>query len=225
VILQTLASLVILAATAAPGRVFESRVDKRKPRHFRSTFAEYVELVMIGATTTLVAVVIVVLLGGALGGLDLSQLLPHPKQYVDDEPWRVALGAAVALALSFLIAYLAPLLIANNASHTEGWSYYDRSIWLRTFEDDRPKDKGVAIAARLKAGTDVIGTLTGFTPVEAEDREMRLQQLSVGEPGKTPVPLTHDAFMVLRESEISFMIGEYVDKVQTDAAPTEKPRP
>jgi len=95
VILQTLVSLVILAATAAPGRVFERGIDKGRPRHFRSTFAEYVELVMIGATTTLTAAIIVVLLGGAIGELDLGQLLPHPKDYVHEEPWRVAIASAV----------------------------------------------------------------------------------------------------------------------------------
>jgi hypothetical protein len=216
VILQTLASLVILAVTAAPGRVFERRADRIAPRHYRSSFAEYVEMVIIGAGLTVAAVCIVVLISGLVEWissealLDLGELLDHPGHYAQAEPWRIVIAAVVAVVASFLLAYLLPPRLVKKPGEKDGPGYYEHSAWLQFFLDARPDGRRVALAAQFKDGHKAVGILAGFTPTEVEDRELVLQKVQVTAPGKPPVSFDTDNFLMIRESQISWVIGEYV---------------
>ncbi|HYQ78737.1 MAG TPA: DUF6338 family protein [Solirubrobacterales bacterium] len=208
-ILQTIASLVILAVTAAPGRVFERRVDERAPRQFRSTFAEYVELIIIGATTTLFAVIAVVLVGGLLGGLDLGDLLNHPRDYVKEEPWRVAIGAVAAIVLSFVIADVVPRWRYPRSKSKDKSAYRQHTIWYDAFEKERPADKSVSVSIELQDGLRLSGVLVGFSPTEGDDRELMLRPVVMLRPGLKAVALPKDQFLLLRESQVRFLLGEY----------------
>lgn len=219
-ILQTLASLVILGVTAGPGRVFERRVDARRPRHFRSTFAEYVELVVIGAVLTLVAVGLVLLVAGLVEvlfgtkALDLNELFNHPGDYVKAEPWRVVFAGFAAIAGSFGLAFVLPPIIVKEPKGDEEAGYYEHSAWLKCFFEDKPEGKAVAIALQFKDGYKAVGILTGFTPTQTEDRELMLRKLKIG---STTAPLRSfpaDNFLIIRESQISWMVGEYVAKTE-----------
>jgi hypothetical protein len=209
VILQTIVSLVILAVTAAPGRVFERRVDERSPRQFRSTFAEYVELIIIGATTTLFAVITVVLLGGLLGELDLGDLLNHPPDYVKEEPWRVAIGVVVAILLSFVIADVVPRWRYPKSKSKDKSSYRQHTIWYDAFEKERPTEKSVSVSIELQDGLQLSGVLVGFSPTEGDDRELMLRPVVMMRPGLEAVALPEDQFILLRENQVKFLLGEY----------------
>jgi uncharacterized protein DUF6338 len=220
VILQTLASLVILGVTAGPGRVFERRVDARRPRHFRSTFAEYIELVVIGAVLTLAAVGLVLLVAGLIEilfgakALDLDELFNHPGDYAKSEPWRIVLASFAAIAGSFGLAFVVPPIIVKEPKDHEGAGYYEHSAWLKNFLEEKPESNGVAIAAQFKDGYKAVGILTGFTPTQTEDREMVLQKLKIGSTNAPLRPFPADNFLIIRESQISWMVGEYVAKTE-----------
>jgi hypothetical protein len=222
VILQTLASLAILAVTAAPGRVFERRADKRAPRHYRSSFAEYVELVIVGAILTLVAVMAVVLVAGLLHRvfswdlLDIGELLNHPGKYAKAEPWRIVIGSVAAIALSFAFAFFLPKVLIKEPGEKEGMSYYEHSAWLRYFLEHKPAGRRIAVAAQFKDGYKAVGILTAFTPTQVDDRELVLQKVQVNAKGQPPVHFATDNFLIIRESQISWMIGEYVAKSDPD---------
>lgn len=223
-ILQTLASLVILGVTAGPGRVFERRVDAQRPRHFRSTFAEYIELVVIGAVLTLAAVGLVLLAAGLIEvlfgakALDLDELLNHPGDYAKAEPWRIVLASFAAIAGSFGLAYVVPPIIVKERQGDGEAEYYEHSAWLRNFFEEKPEGKAVAVAVQFKDGYKAVGILTGFTPTHTEDREMILEKLKIG---STTAPLRSfpaDNFLIVRESQISWMVGEYVAQTASDAS-------
>jgi hypothetical protein len=227
VILQTLASLVILGVTAGPGRVFERRVDARRPRHFRSTFAEYIELVVVGAVLTLAAVGIVLLLAGLIEllfgakALDLDELFKHPGDYAKAEPWRIVIASFFAITVSFGLAFAVPSIIAKGSKDDGGAGYYEHSAWLKKFLEEKPEDKAVAVAAQFKDGYKAVGILVGFTPTQTEDREMILQKLQIG---STQVPLRSfpaDNFLIVRESQVSWLVGEYVAKSEPGESPSD----
>jgi hypothetical protein len=167
---------------------------------------------MIGATTTLLAFTIVILLGAAFSGLDLSKLFSHPRDYAHDEPWRVAICSVVAMVLSFGIAALAPRVMFKRPKNPDVGSYNSDTVWLDSFEKERPGNKAVGIAAELQDGLRIVGILRAFTPTEGDDREIRLGQIKVTKPGKQTVEFPKDNFLILRESQLRYMIGEYVSK-------------
>jgi Family of unknown function (DUF6338) len=210
VILATLASLAILAVTAAPGRVFERRVDQRAPRQFRSSFAEYVELVMVGSATTLLGLLVVASGAGALFNfLDLSQLLNHPKDYVKEDPHTVVGCFLIAVALSFVIADTAARFLYRKPKNPRDSAYRQHTIWFDSFEKERPGDKAVSVSAELANGLQLSGILRGFTPTEDDNRELRVQPVVLRRSGAPPTRLPDDQFVLLRESQVVYLIGEY----------------
>jgi len=220
VILQLLGSLAVLALTAAPGRAYERRADERAPRHSdRSTFAEYVELVITGATTTFFAVLVVLLVAGAIDFigpelLDLGRLFGEPGDYAADEPWRcVACGFAAAV-LSFVIADLAARRLHPKPEGEGANSYKPHTIWWESFSECLPEKQSVAISAELSSGLQVVGILRGFTPTESDDRELRLQPVVWKRPGGQATKLPEDQFMILRESQVNFLVSRYVPEVK-----------
>lgn len=212
---QVLASLAVLAVTAAPGRVFERRVDERAPRQFRSSFSEYVELVILGAATTLFAVIIVILVAGLIqwlgfgSPLDLGELLNHPRDYAKAEPWRVAIGGIVAIVLSFVIADIVPRWRYPQSKSKGKGNYRQRTIWFDAFEKERPEDRSVSVVVELVNGIQMSGILRGFSPTEGDDRELKIQPVVLRRPGLEAWQAPSDQFMVLRESQVRYLIGEY----------------
>lgn len=208
-ILATLASLVILAVTAAPGRVFERRADERAPRHFRSSFAEYIELVMIGSATSLFAVLVVVLFAGAIGQFDLGEFFKGPGDYVKSEPWRIVGCGFVAAVLSFVFADLAARILNPKSKKPDQSAYRQHTIWFDSFEKERPKDKTVSVAIELSDGVQLSGILRAFSPTESDDRELKLQPFTIRRPGQAVTEFPEDQFLVLRESQVRYLAGEY----------------
>jgi hypothetical protein len=219
VILATLASLAILAVTAAPGRVFEWQAEQRAPRHnFRSSFAEYVELVMVGAATTLLAVLIVAFVAGVpLHILDLSRLLNEPKEYVKDEPHAVVGYFLVAVLLSYAIAFSGGRWLRPKAKVGDG-AYRGHTIWFDYFDEDRPGDKAVSVSVELTNGIQLSGILDGFTPTDADDRELSLMPATLRRPGGEPVKLPDNQFVILRESQVAYLVGEYSKLLEDDGS-------
>jgi hypothetical protein len=225
VILQLLGSLVVLALTAVPGRAYERRVDEQAPRHTeRSSFVEYVDLVVTGATTTFLALLLCLLLAGLaelIGweAIDVGSLLGEPGEYVKVEPWRCVIFGLLAAVVSFAIADLAGKhqigQIKTDASD-DAAAYRNRTIWWETF-NNRPKGKSVAISAELSSGLMLSGILRGYTPTEADDRELKVGRVVLRRGNSEPVKASKDEFMLLRESQLNYLLAEYVDTPNGDS--------
>lgn len=167
------------------------------------------ELIIIGATTTLFGVIIVVLIGSLFGWLDLSELLNHPRDYARQEPWRVAVGGIAAILLSFVIADLVPRWRYPRSKSTDKSSYRQHTIWFDAFEKKRPTEKSVSISLELADGMQVSGILRAFSPTEGDDRELLLEPAILRRPGLDAVSLPEDQFLVLRENQVRYLVGEY----------------
>jgi len=216
VILQLLGSLAVLALTAAPGRAYERQADKRAPRHApRTSFAEYVDLVITGATTTFFAVLLVLLLAGLIDlvgpeAIDVGSLLGEPGQYVKDEPWRCVFFGLMATVLSFVIADQAGRRFGAKVEGDDDSTYGHHTIWWDSFTKLRPDGKGVSVSAELSGGLKLSGILRGFTPTESDDRELKVGRLVLQRGQSKPVKFPEDQFMLLRESQVNYLIAEYV---------------
>ena len=95
---DTLLGLAVFAAAVGPGYVFLRIAERWTPRRDRSTLHEAAELVVVGATTTAIAVLAVLALGEAADKIDASQVVANRSNYLIQEPTRsLALLVAVLL--------------------------------------------------------------------------------------------------------------------------------
>jgi len=213
VIVGTLAALAILAVTAAPGRVFERRVDQRAPRAPRSQLAEYIELVMAGEAATLASVLLVGLIAQLTGLLDVGALLRHAGDYVRNSPGRVIGCALAALVLSYLVADLAARLlypVPSDKQSREMGVYRQHTIWYDALEKERPKGYGVVVTVEMTDGCQFLGSLAGFTPTDMDNREIALEgEIAIRRPGRDAERFTGGDFLLIREDQIKYMAGRY----------------
>jgi hypothetical protein len=77
------------------------------------------------------------------------------------------------------------------------------------------------LTVELKDGRRVVGVARSFTYEFADNRELALRSpLAVQLRADTPLIDSDDAFIVLRENEISSIAGRYVEKSPTSDTPT-----
>ena len=100
----TLLGALLLAAWLVPGFVFLRVGERRQSRLARSTLIEAVELACVGAVTSVIAVMVILILGRRFAFLDVVALSHNPGRYVLLHPAQ-ALGSILAtFLLSCLLA-------------------------------------------------------------------------------------------------------------------------
>lgn len=203
----TLLGALFLAACLVPGFVFVRVAERRRAQPERSTVIEVVELAGVGAATSLAAAMVV--LGVAAtwwGTLDSKAFADDPGTYVLLHPFR-GLGPVLAmLTLSCLLAWLAALVVfARRESVFEPGG----SVWAQVLWHDLPKPNHLPLlTVELKDGRRVIGVARSFTYEFTESRELALgSPLAVQLRADKPLINSDDAFIVLRENEISSIAG------------------
>ncbi len=213
---DTLVGLAIFAATAAPGRIYERRAEQRSPRPPRSTTSEIVELVAFGQMATLVALLLVALVFDLIGVIDVGALIDAPKDYAEDQPARVLVGVLTTLAASYAIADAAaralfPALSGKARERSGGFSPY--TTWFQVLWEGRPSERHGAIATiELKNGFRITGRISNFTAEDADNRELALgAPIVMRSPGGTAKRYERGDFVLLREDEIRFIAGRYVE--------------
>lgn len=213
----SLLGLAVFAATAAPGRVFERRVEQRAPRPARSTAAEVVELVVLGELFTLLALLLVSFIAQITGWVDVGALIDEPQSYASDETARIILAAFAVLVLSHVVAdttarKLYPKIPAQDADRLGGFAA--TSAWHQHFWTNRPsKTHGSTALVVLANGVGISGEVATFTAdPNAENRELVLRPpiFIRGSSGGGSVEFTGD-FVLIREDQISFIAGRYVE--------------
>jgi hypothetical protein len=208
VTLSTFVALLIFAATAAPGRVFERRVDERRPRHHRSAAAEYTEWLIIGSVTTLLALLMVGLVADLASLLDAGALLEGPGKYAEEHTAAVIGCGAATILVSFGIAEGTARLVTMDRKNGQEEKYSQDTIWRKAFDIERPADRAVTVSLEFNDGLRISGDLRGYTPTDADDRELLLNDCQVRRPGHEEVEAV-DGFIIVRESQVKLLTATY----------------
>lgn len=226
-ILQLFGGLIVLAFFAGPGYIYERRVDERAPRHSpRSTSAENIERLITGSLTTLLALCVVLLVGGILQlvlpgeVIDLGKLFAHPGAYATEEPWRVAIGGIAVVVLSLVIADVSARIRYPESGKNEGSKYKPHTIWFDFFDADLPSGHSVSISIELLDGVQITGTLEKFTPTDGDDRELGIKPFVMRRPGQKAWEAPESEILLLRESQIKWLSADYEALPKTGASPT-----
>jgi Family of unknown function (DUF6338) len=216
VTLSSFVALLIFAATAAPGRVFERRVDERRPRHHRSSAAEYTEWLIIGAASTLMALLAVGLVADLTHILDAGALLEGPGKYAEDHTAAVIGCSFATIIVSFAFAEGAARLITRSGSIGYDDAYSQETIWRKSFDIERPPDKAVTVSLEFAEGLRISGDLRGYTPTDAEDRELLLTDCKARRPGRRDDE-TVDGLIIVRESQVKLLTAAYAPVASTSS--------
>lgn len=206
--LSSFVALLIFAATAAPGRVFERRVDERRPRHDRSAAAEYTEWLIIGSVTTLFALLAVGLATDLASILDAGALLEGPGKYAEEHTAAVIGCGAATILVSFGIAEGAARLATMDRKKDPDEKYSQDTIWRKAFDVERPRDRAVTVSLEFNDGLRISGDLRGYTPTDADDRELLLKNCRVRRRGHDEDEAV-DGFIVVRESQVKLLTATY----------------
>jgi hypothetical protein len=216
VIPSTALGVVFVVAAFGPGYLYLRVAEQRSSRHERSGLVEAVELAVVGAFTSTVALLGVVALFDWCHVIDAHLFSARPHVYLAHHPLRILWILATVLAVAYGIAYVAARIV-----HRQPATIRAATAWSEGFGAARWSDKEVIVRAtvELRDGRKIEGTLTGHSTEVAENRELLLTApLRVeAAPGVTPETLS-DSLMVLREVDILAVSGRFFP-----AAPAERP--
>jgi hypothetical protein len=208
VIPGTALGLVLTVAALGPGYIYLRVVERRNARPERSGLLETVELAVVGALASIVALLVVGALADWTHVANAHWLAAHPASYASHHPLRLLWLLALTLGLAYLIAFVVAHLThrAPDAIRPAG------SAWTEAFIDERPKGSAAVLTVELRDGRKVEGTLRAHTPSVDYNRELYLTaplRVQAG-PASAPARLDSTSFMVLRETDILAVSGKYV---------------
>jgi Family of unknown function (DUF6338) len=210
-------AVVFVVAAFGPGYLYLRVAERRISRAERSGLVEAVELAVIGAFASTLALLAVAAIAQAAGLLDIYRFAADPHHYWVNHPLRILWLIAVVLACAYGMAYLAARFVHRRATPSirpgSGWT----EIFLGARRDN--PNLGVRITAELRDGRRIEGTLGGHTTEKGENRELCLfapLRVKTGPEADTET-LEAETFIFLRESDILAMSGWFF--------PTSPPEP
>src|SRR5690348_12924498 len=163
---ETLLGLVLFAASVGPGYVFIRIAERWEPQRKLTPLLEAAGLVVIGATASALAALLVLLVGEALGGIDSEQLAADRFTYVVREPGASLLALVAFLIVSYgsaaAIAYLRYTPFDVKREHRKEIHPAD-DPWFKAFIRDAPKDHATAVTLGMRDGRRIDGILSAFS--------------------------------------------------------------
>lgn len=182
--------------------------ERRAKRPERSGLVEAVELVVIGAFASTIALLGVLVLAEWTSVLNVYALGRDPSAYLKLHPLRLFWTVAVALLFAYDLAYIAARVVHRHQSPT---IRPGGTAWQFAFSENRPAYHVVAVSVELRDGRVIQGVLAGTTTDADENREMcLLAPIAVRDgPEGQPQALT-DQFLLLRESDVLAVSGRYL---------------
>lgn len=204
---STLLGLLFAVAALGPGFLYVRQAERGTPRARLSALAEGVEMLAIGATTTLAALLIVVAVNQPLDWVSVSDLDQDAGKAVADHPVKWLLAMAAVLGLSY--AFAALLAWAKNWGD-EAVHVPHGTGWQQAFRDDRPKGHDTWVTVCLRDGRLLTARLRTFTSHLADDRELVLYGPIKERAERAAQPSTLDQqFLVVREADVLWVEGHY----------------
>jgi hypothetical protein len=180
--------------------------ERRNPRPARSALLEVAELVTVGASCSVVALLIGLTIARRTGRVDLHALSKDGKEYALTHPTPVFILVIGVLAASYVLAALASIVIHRGLPAT----LRQHSVWhelLRQQATGRP-----FATVELRDGRTVAGTVAYYTVEEAppDERELVLMRPIRARAGPNSgfvdVP---DDRVVLRASDVASLSVQY----------------
>lgn len=163
---ETLLGLVLFAASVGPGYLFLRIAERWEPQRKLSSLQEAAELVVIGAIASVLAALIVLLVGEAIGGIDSEQLVADRFTYVIREPGTSLLALVAFLIVSYgstaVIAYLRYTPFDVKREHRREIHPAD-DPWFKAFSRDAPSDHTAAVTLGMRDGRRIDGILSAFS--------------------------------------------------------------
>jgi hypothetical protein len=211
---STVLGLLFAVAALGPGFVYVRRAERRTPRAQLSTLGEFVEMLALGAGTTLVALLLCAALNDLVDWVSVSALARDAGTAVADHTIRWLAAAAVVLAVSYGIAFGAAALATMRKADV----HVPSTGWVRAFTDDRPDDEATLVTAELRDGRLITGLVWRYTTQFDEDRELVLRGPLVERASRGGVARrSNQTFLVLRERDIVWVEGHYVARAAGEA--------
>jgi Family of unknown function (DUF6338) len=174
VIPDSAAALLALLGLVAPGLVYQSRRERRRPPAVESAFREASRVALTSLVFTVTATTVLVIAASSWSALpDVSTWLRDPAAYLPDNYTKVGLFLLLELVLACSLA------IAFEAVTGGGLrgNILAGSLWYGVLRRDVP-----AAATRVwlwivtKDGTELKGPLRGYTPGESDE----VREISIG---------------------------------------------
>jgi hypothetical protein len=210
VIPDSLVGLILFAASLGPGYVFEAVAEKRGPRPTRTTLGETVGMAVVGASFSVLAAIIVLLVSHATSWLDSRALADEAAHYALQDPLR----APAALAAVFVLGYVgaataAHLIYPSKKGHVRPGAL----PWHRVFLEERPSDdSAVFVTVHMRDGRKIAGALGAYTLEQADNREIALVSPMAIQAQEGSATRLDESFVVLREADVLYVTGHYLPK-------------
>ncbi|MFE6384780.1 DUF6338 family protein [Nocardiopsis dassonvillei] len=206
---QTFTALAVLLAATAPGYVFIRIVEIRVPRRRRSPLMETVDLVCVGAISSLISVLAVLVLARYWAVLLPIEGLLQGTVYVRAHVWQAIWSAMLALATSTCLSAMAGL--AESRRRRSATRSTPASALHRVAELT-PPDHHPFLAVHLVDGRVWEGFLKGMDdePGSLAEGDLVLQgplALTISGHGRIRHPA---GFVVVPGGQIAVVYGSYL---------------
>jgi Family of unknown function (DUF6338) len=209
VIPSTALGLVVFLAALGPGYAYLRVAERRGVRPERSGLVEGIELAVVGAFATTIALLAVVWAADQGNVVDVYTFTAHPRHYLQDHPLRLLWLVALVLMVGYGLAWCA----ARTIYFRKGPDIVPGgTAWGDAFNGGtRPYDVTL-ITVELRDGRRVTGALGGFTTDAGQNRELLLvKPIRVRLPGSTSETDISDSFLIVREGDALAISGRYVE--------------
>lgn len=208
---NSMGALLAFLGLVAPGVVFESLRQRRRPGVTRTSFQEASRTALASFLFTVISTVIVLLAGRLRPGTvaDVHQWSANTDSYVTEQPLRVAWTLLAIAVLACVIAALSERVSAGGARPT----MTDHHPWFIILRLRVPPRARPWLHVVTTGETEFYGYLAGYSMnSDPGERDLNLcgPRLQVRRRGEAKEVLSSWAFVSLRASEVAWMTVTYV---------------
>ena len=200
---NSIAAVLLFLVGVGPGYVFVRVAERREPRQARSPLLEFAELFVVGAASTMICALVVLLAASWSGAVSLSTWLAEGHVYVVRHVPALAAAGLLIVIASYALAWGLARFIFRGLPASVRPEY---SVWFQIFHPINPRDLRFA-TVELNDGRLVAGYVHAYTvDDDASSRELALRApifTSTGPDGARTV--TNDDFLILGADEIRYI--------------------
>jgi hypothetical protein len=203
---STILGVLLAVAALGPGFLYVSVAERAQPRPQRSTLFEAVEMAVLGATSTLVALLATVAVAEATNSLDFDALARNGGREIlrDPLPWLVGIAGLLAISYATIFA-VAKLRYRSKASHVPAGT-----AWQMIFHEHRPAGEDAFVTAYLRNGAQITGRVEMSTAPLEQSRELGLRgPFGIRDTPSSPPRELRQDFLIVREAELLYLAGHY----------------
>lgn len=207
---DSLAGLLLFAASLGPGYVYIRVAEQRARRADRSQLLEAAELLVLGSLITTVVAMLVIFGAQAIGLIDVETVQRNGLDYLLLHPMR---GFATLGAI-FGVSYAVGGVAAAVAHRGKRPSQQPGTVWRDVLGQRKETDDAWA-TVELRDGRFLQGQVASYTlDVSSEPRELALAApLYQRRAGSTEVEQVQNVdFLLLREEDMRYVAVDYQPK-------------